>query len=378
MGNLALLSPKRLTAVTQAIMDPRLRTQRMIWLERTPLVEATEDEMFGRWADRIQIADIINDDAEALTYSAGRMEFRSYSVPKIKHGTSLTEGQVRELRKALRSGRAEGTPWANLERRIIRNQVLGVRQRMEAICIGGVLGEFHYDRLGMKIDITFPIPADLKMVADPPWTDHANAHPVQDCWDLKLQADQRYGNEVSRLSMSTPAFLHMIQCTEFQTKARMYLAPNVSFVNLNDRDLGNMKTLAQTVLGFTVEFDDRRYWNQHAGGKRTSHRFWPANKVSLTNPAFDGDASVRDFASGELIEPLVLDILDGGGSLDDEPIYGPYSYVDGDRGVNPATLDFWTAFRGFVRPKIDEDRAIIDIGAVYDTIPIYDTYPMAP
>jgi len=62
----------------------------------------------------------------------------------------------------------------------------------------------------------------------------------------------------------------MIATTEFQNKARMYLAPNVSFVNLPQSDLTGMTNLAQNVLGMTIELYDSRAWTQAADGTLSS------------------------------------------------------------------------------------------------------------
>ncbi len=105
--------------------------------------------------------------------------------------------------------------------------------------------------------------------------------------------------------MSTAAFRLMIATTEFQNKARQFLAPNVSYANLSLADVDFQRTIALNVLGLDViELDDSRAWKQMPDGRLVSEPYLPINKIILGDPADDGDPNVMDFANGPVVEAM--------------------------------------------------------------------------
>ena len=126
---------------------------------------------------------------------------------------------------------------------------------------------------------------------------------------VKLIGSVRYGINYDRVTMSTQAFRYMVATTEFQNKARQYLAPNVSHTNLNIADLPAQKMIAQNVLGMAIELYDARYFQQAADGTLSSTPFLPITKVILSSTASDGNAMVQDFANGVVVESQVASLL---------------------------------------------------------------------
>lgn len=366
----------RLTAIIQQLVDVRTLPGELRFLNRTPIVEASDDEILARYTGYVQIADLVSDDAQAVTYSAGKFQFESTTIPNIKHGINLTQQQINQL------GAIAGLPagvdrvgvfdWLN---RNTDSLLLGIRQRMNALICAMQIDGLDYDRLGIKLtNVSWGMPSDLKITVATPWTDAANATPVNDCLGFKLYARTRYGKEYNRLTMSTTAFQYMIATTEFQNKARTFLAPNVSFVNLSLSNIEQQQALAQNVLGMTIEFEDARYWSQGPDGKRTSHRYQPINKVIFSNSGDDNRADVMDFGNAITTESIVSGIVGGmvgnlGGAQ-----RGPVSYVTAPENLNPPTLTQWAVARGFPRKLQLEATAVMTVGSFDDLIPITPPY----
>lgn len=368
------LSAIRVNTIGMALQDRRLLPQNLLFLGRTPVVDASDDELHGLWIDHAQIADIISLDSEAVTYNAGRMSFESYKIPKIKHGTTLTESQIKELRDVVAAGGVVSPLYASVERRIIANLLRGYHERQEAMIIGSYLDSFIYDRLGIKIAATFGIPADLKIVVNPAWTLPLTAHPVQDIKDLLRWARVRYGMVYNRMTMSQPAFDLMIATQEFQDKAKWYLPLGFSFVNLTTSDQDQMMQMARRVTGMEIELYDWRYWSQNAAGDRSSYNFWPLDRVAFTNTAFDNDASVFDWANGEVIEPVVAALINSSAQGIPSGTRGPITYATGNPNLNPADITYWCTGSGVARRKVREMSAVFDIGSISDNIPVGEPY----
>jgi hypothetical protein len=264
-----------------------------------------------------------------------------------------------------------------MENGMLDNILTGLRQRKESICVARILDGFSHNRLGIKMDnVSWGTPSDLKITPSNPWTDHTLGKPVTDILTAKEIAQVRYGIVYDRLTLPLAAFREMIQCVEFQNSARLFLAPNVSFVNLTIQNTPQMEALAQNVLGVKVlETYDSRYWSQDDSGASTSSRFWPINKVALTDTSNDNNRIAADFAHGVPTEVTVANMAPSemigrlpAGSR------GPIGYVTGEH--NPPQLTYWGVDRGWTRKFLLQESAVITVapasgaGSITDHIPV--------
>lgn len=117
----------RVNAILQALEPLDNLPQTLRFLNRTAIVPALDGEIMARFTGRVQIADIISDDAEALVYQAGKFTFESMTVPNIKHGASLTQEMLNQL-----SGLAGGASdpdgiFSSYEARTLSNILLGIQ-----------------------------------------------------------------------------------------------------------------------------------------------------------------------------------------------------------------------------------------------------------
>jgi hypothetical protein len=370
----------RIAAMMKALQDVRLMPADLVWLGRTPLVPAVDGEIMGLFLGRVQIADLVADDQKAAVYSPGKFRTEKGNIPNLKVGQLLTQEQLNEFEAFTAAGGVPNDPdgiVSDMENGILDNLLLGVRQRKESICVARVLDGFSYDRLGIKMDnVTFGMPSDLKITVSVPWTDHVNAKPVTDILSAIEYADVRYGVKYNRLTLPLAAFREMIQCVEFQNSARMFLAPNVSFVNLTIQNTKQMRDLAANVLGLEViETYDGRYWSEDEDGTLTSSRYWPINKVALTSTASDNNRNVADFANGVPTEVTVSNMVPSGviGRLP-RGARGPIGYASAEH--NPPQITYWGVARGWSRKKLRQESAVLTVapaagaGAITDYIPV--------
>lgn len=367
-----LLSAARINAVVQNFgVDPRLMPQQLTFLNRTPIVPAADGEIMARVTGYPTIADIIADDQQAVTYQNTKIQYDTTTIPNIKHGAPMTQAMLAELTaiEANGGGLPAGSMFAQYESMVLANLVLGVRQRMEALLVAMACDGLTYDRLGIKLTgVTWGMPSDLKVTTGTAWDNAGSATPVADMLAVKLIGSVRYGINYDRVTMSTQAFRYMVATTEFQNKARQYLAPNVSYTNLNIADLPAQKMIAQNVLGMAIELYDARYFQQAADGTLSSTPFLPITKVILSSTASDGNAMVQDFANGVVVESQVASLLGGSLSGLGGPQRGPVGYATADEGLNPPQITYWAVARGFPRKKLFQANAVLTVGTFSDAI----------
>lgn len=374
--NIDILGAGRVNTVMSTLQDERGKSQELLFLGRTPLVPASDGEIMAHFLGHILIADLIADGQRAATYSAGKFSLVGNSVPNLKIGTSLNQEQLNQLNAFINGGvNVQDDLFPMSESRILDNLRLGVQQRMEALCVAARIGGFSYDRLGIKMQgVTFGMPSDLNITIATPLTDAANATPVSDILLAKRLGQVKYGIVYNRITMTLAAFGAMIATIEFINKSRQFLAPNVSYLNLNNTNTEDMKMLAQRVLGIpTIELYDARYWGQNSDGSITSAPFLPLNKIILESSQNDNNAMAFDFANGVVTESLISRF--GGSNINGQlpaNARGPVGYTTTED--NPPSVTYWGVGRGFPRRHLLQASACLTIapdtgaGSISETI----------
>lgn len=381
------LSAYRLTRAMRATSDIRQLPQDLKFVNRIPKIPAADSELYGRWTGRILIADLISDDAKAVTYSAGKLTLETSINPNIKHGRHLTQEQINQI-MAINAN--PGLPRGDFAAMAPGNEVignvipsiladldLGIEQRREALLVAMHLDSFTYNRFGMQISGSWGIPSDLKVTPIVPWTDAANATPVNDIWFLKRNASVRYGATYNRLTMSTTAFLYMIATTEFQNKARSNLPLYLNLTNLPQGNVTQQKNIATSVLGVDeIDLYDARYWSQDSSGAITSAPYLPINKVILDSTTNDNNPAVQDFSDGIVTESILSNMLPNSGTgvvgAFGQGMRGPIAYATVPPDLNPPNVTIWGVSRGFPRRFQQYASALLTVGSFTDTIPILE------
>lgn len=380
MEPLQILQAARVTRKIQALQDVRTLQPQLTMLGRTPVVPAEEGELMVSFIGQPVIADLVADDQKAAVYSVGRFRTETNGAPNLKLGQMLTQAQLKLLR-SLGVNQNRFAAFDNTENTILDQLLFGVRMRMEAICWARAMDGFSYRRLGIIMDnVTWGMPSDLKVTLEVPITDHANCLIVTYISNLRRAAQVRYSAVYDRISMSLAAFNHMIQCAEFQAMARTYLAPNVSFVNLNTANTEDMLALARRVLGVVeIELQDWRYWTQGEDGTLVSSPFLPINKFVFSSRMNDNNAMVADFANGVPTEVDVSNLVgQAGGVIGNIPedTYGPVGYAEGS--LNPPQITYWGVARGWSRKHLKQETAVMTVAPEVGDDAIEETVSLAP
>lgn len=373
---LQVLKAVRINGIMQGLQDVRLIPKPLKFLQRTPVVPATDNEIIGRYIGRVQIADIVADDAAANVYSSGKLTFETTNIPNIKHGRALTQDELNQLYSLQQGNGISGSDMgiiSDWEAKIVSDLRLGIQQRMEALLVACRLNGYSYNRLGIQMNgVSWGAPADLQVVPTVLWTDAVNATPIDNLLALKLTGSVRYGIEYDRVTMSTAALRTLIKTQEFQAKARQYLAPNVSYVNISQYSLEAQIKLVEAVSGLTIEMYDSRYWQQQTDGTLISAPFLPVNMIIMEDSTNDNNAGAFDFANAVVTETIVSNLVSQTGMIGNfpAPARGPIGYATAPQDLNPPNITYWGVARGFPRRTLLQGAATLNIGAVVDPIPI--------
>jgi hypothetical protein len=376
------LQANLLTDVMDELQDVRLMPPDLTFTRRTPMTPATDGEILARMLNRVQIADLVTDDARALTYRAARLQLETTTVPNIKHGTELSQEDMNRL-EGLRDGMNVSAAVKDVADNLVPNLLddlrTGCLHRVEALIVAMHLDAVSYNRFGIKVSGGWNMPADLKVTPSVPWTDAANATPVNDIWAVKRNASVRYGRNYDRGVMSTSAFILMISTAEFQTKARVTVPLIFNYGAIPTANLDYQKAVAVNILGFKeLELYDARYFSQDETGASTNAPFLPINKVILTSTMNDGNRDVQDFANSVVTESVVSGFLPNAGTSVvgnlGGPRRGPISYATVPPDLNPPAVTLWGVMRGFPRKKRIDANAVLTIGTFTDTVSIVDPY----
>lgn len=379
--NLDFFASARVTRIMQGLTDPRLLPVPLTWNARVPDVPAVDEEVTAKYVGTLLIADLIADDAKAVTYSQGRFEFQSYQVPNIKMGIAMNQaminawGRIKAMNGAIQDDVGFFTDrWMQN----VKDAKYGVELRKEVLKIAMLLDGLDYDRLGIKMSgVTWGMYSDLKVTPSTAWT-NTGSTPLTDIQNARQTAKMRYGVDLNRATMATATLRAMVATTEFQTQVK-----NVYLTNL----LGGpaptaplqgdplLKRLGELVIAgagepFTIEIDDRRYWSQSAAGAVTSNRFFPLTKVLLTNAGNDGNRNAYDFADCPVTEGIVGSMGQAGNVIGGavQAGRGPVGYTTlADPNLNPPGTVTWAVARGFPRKHQNAASAVLSIGSPSET-----------
>jgi hypothetical protein len=170
------LSSSRIKMIVQTLAS---RVDVSVWpllfLDRTPVVQADDDEIVGRFTGNVLAADIIADDQEAVVYEAGKLELVSTQIPNLKIGSRLGQATLNRMNR-MRNGAILPTDenfMETWENQFAERLVFGVRQRMNALICAMMLDSLTYNRLGIQVNGTWGMPSVLKATPTTPWDNTA-------------------------------------------------------------------------------------------------------------------------------------------------------------------------------------------------------------
>jgi hypothetical protein len=376
----------RVNKVMSALQDVRDIPQQLTFLNRTSVVPSVDGEIMGRWIGRIQIADLIADDAKAVVYPAGKFSLESSSPPNLKHGVAFSQSEINQLLALEGASAMNGGLNASMAKTMLMQRVdgllLGVRQRMEALIIAMHLDSFSYNRLGVVLNgATWGMPSDLNVTPTYPWTDTVNADPVTDILTMLLVARERYGVYYDRVRMSTASFRAMIATASFIKRAQSTVSLAINYTQVPQVKLDYQQAVAANLLGCHIELYDARYWTYNASRIPVSVPFLPLNKVIIDTAGNDNNPTVQDFANGVVTETLLSSFGGDGASTAsgmigrfDQGQVGPVSYCTMPSDLNPPSITAWGVARGFPRKYLLQANAVLTVGTITDPIAITEPF----
>lgn len=351
MNITSLLGTTRIARAVQLLRDQRETPATLPLLSRAQLVRADDGEIVAKITGTVTIADIVADDAAAMTKSSDPVQLQQVKIPNIKAGRRFTQAQLDLIRRILQG---QGGVWETdsldgfLRDALTRNQ-RGVEFRMEQLLTAMVCDDLDYDRAGVKIsDMSWGMPSDLKVTPATAWTtaNKQTSTPIGDILGVMRTGREKYGVAYDTIMMSSTALDRITESSDFANRAKIFLPSGLDGSLLAGQIQAESDLLGR-MLGMAVEINDNTYADEALDGTRGYTRFLPeAYIVLMANSAWaNGD---MDFANGVVTESLVGSVagssVPGGFS---GPAYGPVSYVEGS--MNPANLCLWSVARGFPR-----------------------------
>lgn len=372
------LNSVRIQRIIETAMATLERERPLYYLDRLGLVNATDDELFGRFTSRVFAADIVADGQKANVYEGGKVDLLISSLANFKLGLNIDQAGLNMLNRLSTIPRAqEEDAWLQWEMRFAETLLQGVRDSMNEVACAMMIDTYSYDRFGVKLaGATWGMPANLKVTVSPAWSldagvtsNVANAKPVRDMQALDLVDADNYGlGPFDRITMSSTAFHRMVETTEFQTKATaftgLYFAQAAAAFLTEDRE--RMRQLAERILGKEIVIDNKTTRRQAADGSQSTTRALPANKVLLDRKS--NGAREWDFGNGVLTESIVAEMLGRAPTLGRNPrmsiggAYGPLGYYTLQaQDLNPPGINGWACVRGFPRKHILECSAVLTV-----------------
>jgi len=359
---LDVLAVKRVNTIMAELRDQRDIPQRLRFLERINEVETTEGEIRGRFKGNVYISDILFEGAVAVVKGGQKYTTFTSAIPKFKHGIHIPEEMVSLLLR-LEKGAGIGFDELTLRGYVANREadiLLGIRERKNAVVIAMLLDDFNYSNGGVVISgAGWGVPAAFKTTVNP-WYTAATGAPITSATPISDISTQRqasmeiYGEARNRLTLSSVALRGILGTDEFKAKAQLYSMlsfPTGSFPLL--ADLGPQLSLLKTILDdgtgpMVIEVDDSRYWDLTDSGAEVSTRFWPQNKVMLSNSADDNDNRAAYFGKVVVPETAVSSLVDVGGVIGrfESESFGPVSWAEAP-SLNPPDVNIWGADKGW-------------------------------
>jgi hypothetical protein len=359
----------------------RLERERpLTYIDRLSSVNATDDEITGRFVTKLLAADVLAPDGKAMVYEAGQITLFVDQLAKLKFGRNFSENQLQQLDR-LRHGlarRVESDAWFEFEMNFGANLLHGLRMRQNQLACAMMTDSLTINRLGLQLSaLTWGMPNLLKVTVSPAWSTDggttsnvAAAFPVRDILTLDRVDADNYGlGPFDRVTMSSQALDIMTQTDDFRNRVSLYtgLAFPMAAGMLPKENRGAMiKLLSAALEGKEIVIDDAQIREQAADGTTATTRYLPANKVLVDRQS--NGAQEWDWGNAILMESLVAELSAGGTVIGEnlrmlaEGSYGPLAYYTAaDAQLNPPGVNAWICSRGFPRKFIPEASAVLTV-----------------
>jgi hypothetical protein len=376
--DLRFLNSVRLQRIIETAAAMLERKRPLTFLDRVTMVNANDDEIFGRFTSRVFAADIIADGQKAVVYDGGKVDLIISQLANVKIGQNFNQAQLNALQRLTELPRAaQEDAWFQWELTFGENLVQGVRERLNEMICAMMIDNYSYDRFGVKLSgATWGMPSNLKVTVSPAWSldagvtsNVANAKPLRDMQLLdQIDADNYGWGPFDRVTLSSTAFHRMVETTEFQTKATAFTGLNFALAGaaFMTEDRERMRQLAERIIGKEIVIDNKVVRTQSAAGTQTTTRVLPANKVLLDRKS--NGPREWDWGNGVVTESIVFSLI-GSAIIGENPrmlnlggAYGPLGYYTAQSpDGNPPGVNGWAVCRGWPRKFQFECSAVLTV-----------------
>jgi hypothetical protein len=384
------LDSNRINRVVRTLADEleAAGMRNLLALQRTPVVNADDDEIVGKFKGQFVAADVIADDQQAVVYNTvGQLETVTNSIPNIKMGSRIGQKMIDRLARLRRNLSTPNdirffTDWENT---IAEQLIVGVRQRINALICAMWLDDGDYDKYGLVMqNVSWGTPAGLKKVltSTDRWSTDggstANVGGTNIMGNIlemvNTTGPEGYAESYNRITMSSKAFRFLSATTEFSSWVGGDLRFNFQVASSGNSgtgldsqgrimpllaDAGTARRLTANMLGIEIEIYDGYFYSEGNAGKRATERYLPENVIIFSNSEDDNDNNAMDFANGIVTESIVSDLV-GQGGIGGEA-FGPIAYYTGNTDLNPPDIRAWAVARGFPRKHRETATATITV-----------------
>lgn len=360
-----LLAQRNIQRVVDSLVDIRQYPENFIQLNRVPVVNALDGEIFARFKGRVVMADILSLTGKAPLRATPEATLEQTGLPILKHGRGLNREEIRLLDR-IESNMAGTRDRNMLIERIGVNTgdlVKGVWMTMNYMLYGMKLDSLLYNRKGIMFNATFGMPSDLKLTNTGVdlWSAASTATPITDVDTIRKTAKNKYGINLNRMTLSQTAFDYAIRTDEFQDLAETLFRTGANTLTFPYQNMERMLDMATSVFGMVIEIDDSTGVVENNDGTYSYPRNLPENKVLLDSTADDNQESVWDFANAMVEEaipgmvPAMIGAPEGGP-------YGPFGYTTAaDPQGNPPGINMWAVGSGFPRKHEEAHSAVLTV-----------------
>lgn len=349
------------------------RSRPLVYIDRLTQVNATDDELMGRFTSKVYAADVLPDGGKATIYQGGSIELDAYQLANLKLGKRLDQRDLSLLSKLEEmGGRArQEDQYFDWLRNIVTTLLFGIRQRMNHLACSMMIDNFSYSKYGVISAGTWGMPSLLNVEYTTPWssdggtTVNTAATPINDLMTFDSVDADNYGLGVfDRYTMSTKAFDFMVGTTEFLDKA--FLTVGAAFVptalSIKTKSRADMHPIAERILNKEIILDDAQFRQQNTDGSEFTTRYLPVNQILLdrkTNSSYE-----MDYGNGVVTESIVAAMVGGAFAIGSNPkmkisgSYGPLGYFTAPTDLDPPAVTAYAVSRGWPRKHRPESTAV--------------------
>lgn len=366
LNSFKFLDNVKINTIVQTLADQLEDTDRLLFLNRTEIVNSDDEDILGKWKGAVYAADIVAEDQKALTYESGSIQFVQNLIAKFKIGTTIPENVIKRIDRLDRNlGTSNDmsffTDWQN---KTGEDLVRGIRQRVNEIICAMQRDSYTYDRNGINLsNVTWGMPSDLKVTAATDWSDAVNSTPITDLQTIAVDtAPDAYGEQYNRVTMSNTAFKFLIASNEFANKFKGELRFAFGTGQINLKDTGAMRQMVANLINMEIEVYDETFWEVANNGAKTRKRVLPKNQVIFSDTGNDNNRNAMYFANGVVTESIVANMY-GYSGFDSGEAFGPISYYEPGGNLNPPTVEAYAVLRGFPVKVRETCTAVLTVGS---------------